>query len=64
IGSASPTPRRCASAEALLIEGRVSEAATALAGEAELIDDLEGSAEYKRHLIGVELARAWDAIHR
>ncbi|MFI5267376.1 MAG: FAD binding domain-containing protein, partial [Chloroflexota bacterium] len=63
IGSASPTPRRGASAEALLAEGRLAEASDALAGEADLIDDLEGSAEYKRHLIRVELRRAWEGIH-
>ncbi|HEY8691337.1 MAG TPA: FAD binding domain-containing protein [Chloroflexota bacterium] len=62
IGSASPTPRRCAAAEALLAEGRLDDAAEALADEAELIDDLEGSAEYKRHLIHVELGRAYEAL--
>lgn len=62
IGSASPTPRRCTAAEALLAEGRVLDAAEAIADEADLIDDYEGSAAYKRHLIGVELARAWEAI--
>ena len=60
-GSACPTPRRSASAEALLAAGHVDDAADAQAEEAELIDDFEGSAEYKRHLIHVELGRAWEA---
>jgi aerobic carbon-monoxide dehydrogenase medium subunit len=62
IGSASPTPRRSAPAEALLASGDVSAAGNALADDAELIDDHEGSAEYKRHLIGVELRRLWEAL--
>jgi CO/xanthine dehydrogenase FAD-binding subunit len=33
--------------------------AQALADAADLVDDLEGSAEYKRHLIGVFLKRAF-----
>ena len=65
IGSVSPTPRRSAAAEALLIgdtgdaAGRLSQAADALADDAELMDDLEGAADYKRHLIHVFLERAW-----
>jgi aerobic carbon-monoxide dehydrogenase medium subunit len=61
IGSASPTPRRSLAAEALLVgpieqvDRRLDDAAGALADEAELDDDLEGSAEYKRHLIRVFL---------
>jgi carbon-monoxide dehydrogenase medium subunit len=61
-GSVSPTPRRSATAEALLAEDRVADAGEALAGEAGLIDDAEGSAEYKRHLIGLELRRAWEGL--
>ena len=63
IGSASPTPRRSPAAESLLADGDVDAAAQALADEADLIDDLEGSAAYKRHLIGVELRRAWQAVN-
>jgi aerobic carbon-monoxide dehydrogenase medium subunit len=65
VGSVSPTPRRCATAEALLlgetggVRTRLSQAADALADDAELISDLEGSADYKRHLIHVFLERAW-----
>lgn len=64
VGSVSPKPCRSAEAEELLI-GPVAaagqqlvQAANALADKAELVDDLEGSAEYKRHLIGVLLGRA------
>jgi carbon-monoxide dehydrogenase medium subunit len=61
IGSVSPTPRRSPQAEGLLLEGRLQDAADALADTAELIDDQDGSAEYKRHLIHVFLDRAWRA---
>jgi carbon-monoxide dehydrogenase medium subunit len=65
VGSVSPSPRRSAAAEALLTgevgdaAGRLSQAADALAADAELMDDLEASADYKRHLIHVFLERAW-----
>ncbi len=68
IGSASPTPRRSSGAEALLVGpvGEVAErlvsAADALADAAELLDDLDGSAEYKRHLIGVLLRQAFERL--
>ncbi len=64
VGCVSPFPRRSEDAEALLlglrldVERRLPEAASALADAAELVDDHEGSAEYKRHLIGVFLKRA------
>ena len=64
VGCVSPTPCRSAAAEGIiagsaeLVEQRVQEAADALADEAVLTDDREGSAEYKRHLIGVLLRRA------
>jgi CO/xanthine dehydrogenase FAD-binding subunit len=35
------------------------QAAAAIADAADLVDDHEGSAEYKRHLIGVFLRRAF-----
>jgi CO/xanthine dehydrogenase FAD-binding subunit len=41
------------------VENRLADAAQALADAAAPIDDLEGSAEYKRHLIGVFLKRAF-----
>jgi CO/xanthine dehydrogenase Mo-binding subunit/CO/xanthine dehydrogenase FAD-binding subunit len=63
VGAASPTALRSADAEALLVgdvDGaleRVGAAADALATAAELFDDADGSADYKRHLIGVHLRR-------
>src|SRR5438067_4207718 len=65
VGCASPCPQRSAAAESLLtgrpseIEGNLPLAAEALADAAELIDDQQGSAEYKRHLISVFLRRAF-----
>jgi CO/xanthine dehydrogenase FAD-binding subunit len=38
---------------------QLSDAAEILAHAADPVDDLEGSAEYKRHLIGVFLKRAF-----
>lgn len=63
VGSVSPTPRRSAAAEQLLVgpiaevERRLVAAADLLADDAELLDDHEGSADYKRHLIRVFLDR-------
>src|SRR5947209_5929578 len=62
IGSVSPTPRRSAAAESLLLEGHLDDAAAALADTADLIDDKDGSADSKRHLIHVFLQRAWQAV--
>jgi len=65
VGSVSPKPCRSEKADALLVgpkdtvEKRLSEAAQLLADAADPVDDLEGSAEYKRHLIGVYLRRAF-----
>jgi carbon-monoxide dehydrogenase medium subunit len=65
VGSVSAAPTRSDKADALLagtrtqVEKRLSEAAEALAQAADPVDDLEGSAEYKRHLIGVFLKRAF-----
>jgi carbon-monoxide dehydrogenase medium subunit len=65
IGCVSPCARRSAEAERLLtgsrrdIERSLPLAAEALADAAELIDDQQGSAEYKRHLIHVFLKRAF-----
>src|SRR5438093_8678044 len=65
IGCVSPCARRSAAAEVLLtgnrrsVERNLPAAAEALADTAELIDDQQGSAEYKRHLIHVFLQRAF-----
>ena len=64
VGCVSPTPCRSEAAEGLIVgpvdsvEQRLQEAADVLADQAALTDDREGSAEYKRHLIGVLLRRA------
>jgi aerobic carbon-monoxide dehydrogenase medium subunit len=66
VGCVSPSPRRSEDSEAMLtgsrveVESRLPDAAEALADAAFLVDDREGSAEYKRHLIGVFLKRAFD----
>ena len=64
-GCVSPKPCRSEKAEALLVgekdkvEKQLADGAKALADAADPVDDLEGSAEYKRHLIGVFLGRAF-----
>jgi carbon-monoxide dehydrogenase medium subunit len=65
VGCVCPFPSRSAAAEGLLsgsrqqVESRLPQAAEILAEQAELVSDHEGSAEYKRHLIGVFLRRAF-----
>jgi carbon-monoxide dehydrogenase medium subunit len=65
VGSVSAVPTQSDKANALLagarsqVEKQLGDAALALADAAAPIDDLEGSAEYKRHLIGVFLRRAF-----
>ena len=65
VGCVSPCARRVAEAESLLtgprsdIERNLPLAAEALAEAADVIDDQQGSAEYKRHLIQVFLRRAF-----
>ena len=64
VGCVSPTPCRSAAVDSVIagpadsVDQRLQEAAGALADEAALTDDREGSAEYKRHLIGVLMRRA------
>jgi carbon-monoxide dehydrogenase medium subunit len=64
-GCVSPFARRSPKAEQLLtgsrsaVEGNLLAAADALADAAELTDDSEGSADYKRNLIQVFLRRAF-----
>jgi carbon-monoxide dehydrogenase medium subunit len=65
VGSVSALPTQSAKANGLLVgvrtqvEKQLPEAATALAQAADPVDDLEGGADYKRHLIGVFLKRAF-----
>jgi len=65
VGCVCPFPSRAPAAEALLsgaraeVEKRLPEAAALIADGADLADDHEGSAEYKRHLIGVFLKRTF-----
>ena len=65
VGCVCPFPSRASAAEELLtgsraeVERRLPEAAALIADGADLVDDHEGSAEYKRHLIGVFLRRAF-----
>ena len=65
VGSVSPKPCRSEKVDALLVgpratvEKQLGDAALALAAAVDPVDDLEGSAEYKRHLIGVFLRRAY-----
>jgi CO/xanthine dehydrogenase Mo-binding subunit/CO/xanthine dehydrogenase FAD-binding subunit len=70
VGAASPTPLRSAAAESALrgdlagLGERVAVAAAALADDADLLDDADGGADYKRHLIGVHLGRLARALAR
>ena len=65
VGSVSATPTQSDKTNGLLtgprsqVEKRLVEAGEALALAADPVDDLEGGAEYKRHLIGVFLQRAF-----
>ncbi|MGH7798486.1 MAG: FAD binding domain-containing protein [Candidatus Binatia bacterium] len=65
VGSVSAVPTQSDKANQLLagsraqVEKQLDDAAGALAHAADPVDDLEGSADYKRHLIGVFLRRAF-----
>jgi aerobic carbon-monoxide dehydrogenase medium subunit len=65
VGCVCPFPSRALPAEALLtgsraeVEKRLPEAAALIADGADLVDDHEGSAAYKRHLIDVFLRRTF-----
>ena len=69
VGCAGPAPERVAEAEALL-NGKSREEAVrilpqagAIAGRAsEAISDLHGSQDYKEHIVGVFLKRAFNSI--
>jgi carbon-monoxide dehydrogenase medium subunit len=70
VGCVCPFPTRGLDAEKLLtgprgeVEKRLTEAADAIADAADLVDDHEGSAEYKRHLIHVFLRRVFQKALR
>ena len=65
VGCVCPFPTRSLDAETLLrgsreeVEKRLPEAGDTIADAADLVDDHEGSAEYKRHLIHVFLRRVF-----
>jgi len=65
VGCVCPSPTRGAGGEKLLtgsrsdVEKHLPQAAEAIADAADLVDDQEGSAAYKRHLIGVFLRRVF-----
>ena len=65
VGSVSAVPTQSDTASGLLagsktqVEKQLGDAAQALADAADPVDDFEGSAEYKRHLIAVFLKRAF-----
>ena len=65
VGSVSAVPTQSDKANSLLlgskakVEKQLPDAAEALAQAADPVDDLEGSADYKRHLIEVFLKRAF-----
>jgi carbon-monoxide dehydrogenase medium subunit len=69
VGCAGPAPRRVAEAEALLTGKSKDEAvrllpqAGAITGRAsEAISDLHGAQDYKEHIVGVLLKRAFNSI--
>ena len=65
VGSVSVVPTQSDKANQLLagsraqVEKQLADAGEALAEAADPVDDLEGAADYKRHLIGVFLRRAF-----
>ena len=65
VGSVSAVPTQSDKANQLLtgaraqVEKQLADAGAALAQAADPVDDLEGGADYKRHLIGVFLRRAF-----
>ena len=65
VGSVSAAPTQSDKANQLLagsranVEKQLADAAEALAQAADPVDDLEGGADYKRHLVGVFLRRAF-----
>jgi carbon-monoxide dehydrogenase medium subunit len=68
VGSVSAVPSRSDKTDAALIgsrsqvERQLNDAAQALGEAADPVDDLQGSAEYKRHLVTVFLRRAFEQV--
>ena len=67
VGCVGPVPRRMREAEAVLAGASLADSAAALAEAgriagraADAVSDLHGSAEYKTHLVGVLLRRAFE----
>jgi len=63
VGAATDRPTRLAEAESALLGKALSDAALRQAGEQaahalDIVDDQHGSAEYKKHLLGIYLGRA------
>jgi CO/xanthine dehydrogenase FAD-binding subunit len=64
VGAVTPAPIRQVEADALLegpiasVEERIAKAAAQLIAAADIVDDLDGSAAYKSHLVGVLLRRS------
>lgn len=66
LGSVAPVPMRARKAEALLegaelTPGRIAAAAAAAMEECSPIDDVRATGEYRRHMVGVLVARLVDA---
>jgi CO/xanthine dehydrogenase FAD-binding subunit len=68
VGCAGPSPRRVAEAEALLngksreeAERNLAQAGAVAGRESQAISDLHGSQDYKEHIVGVLLKRAFQS---
>lgn len=62
LGAVAPTPIRVPEAEALLVEGKVEEAAIVAAKTAVPIDDVRASADYRRQVIPPLVERAYRKV--
>lgn len=62
LGAVAPTPLRVPEAEALLAEGKVTEACEAAASAARPIDDVRSSADYRRTVIYPLVERAYQEV--
>jgi carbon-monoxide dehydrogenase medium subunit len=69
VGCAGPAPRRIPEAEALLagkskqeVERRLADAGEAAGRASQAISDLHGAQDYKEHIVGVLLKRAFQSV--